>query len=135
MDTFSGNYAAHCDSLNKPEFNYHRPLRAVKRYVLNNLDKSITLEHVGAAAGLHPVYFSRYFKAKVGINFTEWLRRVRIERAAGLLVANDDTISEVAWMTGFDSLRTFQRAFKRRMRMTASEFRRRAGSRGGYPGQ
>jgi len=75
-------------------------------------------------AALESSYFSSYFRAKVGITFTGWLRQVRTEKAMELMKASDFSITEVAYEVGFADLRTLERAFKKHTRMTPREFKK-----------
>jgi AraC-like DNA-binding protein len=63
--------------------------------------------------GLELAYFSRYFHSKVGISFSRWLNALRIGKAIELLANTDLTITEISQQTGFNDLRTFERAFKK----------------------
>ena len=53
------------------------------------------------------------FKTATGINFTEYLARVRVEKAKNLLLNPNHRISEVAFASGFQSLSHFNRVFRR----------------------
>jgi AraC-like DNA-binding protein len=75
---------------------------------------------------LESSYFYTYFRAKVGITFTEWLRQVRVKKAMELIKASDFSITEVAYEVGFGDLRTFERAFKKHTLMTPIEFKKSA---------
>ena len=82
------------------------------------------LEKAAGIAALEKSYFSSYFRAKIGITFTDWLRQVRVRKATELLKAEDFSITEVAYEVGFADLRTFERAFKKHTRMTPREFKK-----------
>ena len=62
------------------------------------------------------------FKA-TGINFTDYLSRVRIEKAKNLLLNPNTRVSEVAYAVGFQSLTHFNRVFKKILGQSPTEYR------------
>ncbi len=105
-------------------FDYYPRLNRLREYVEQGYSEPIPLEKAASIAALESSYFSTYFRAKVGITFTEWLRQVRIRKAMKLMKASDFSITEVAYEVGFGDLRTFGRAFKKHTRMTPREFKK-----------
>ncbi len=109
---------------NGEAFNYYPRLKRLRQYVEQSYSEPIPLEKAAGIAALESSYFSTYFRAKVGITFTEWLRQVRIRKAMELMKASDFSITEIAYEVGFGDLRTFGRAFKKHTLMTPSEFKK-----------
>ena len=109
---------------NGAAFNYYPRLKRVHQYVDQSYSEPISLKKAAGIAALESSYFSFYFRAKVGITFTEWLRQVRIRKAMELMKASDCSITEVAFEVGFGDLRTFERAFKKHTLKTPTEFRK-----------
>ncbi len=109
---------------NGKAFDHYPRLKRLRQYVEEIYSEPIPLEKAAGIAALESSYFSSYFRAKVGITFTDWLRHVRVEKAMELLKANDFSISEVAEAVGFRDLRTFERAFKQHTRMTPMQFKK-----------
>ncbi len=103
---------------------YYPRLKRLHQYVEQSYSEPIPLEKAARIVALESSYFSSYFRAKVGITFTDWLRQVRVEKAMELMKANDFSISEVAEAVGFKELRTFERAFKRYALKTPREFKK-----------
>ncbi|MCI0744843.1 MAG: AraC family transcriptional regulator, partial [Verrucomicrobia subdivision 3 bacterium] len=60
-----------------------------------------------------------------GVNFTEYVSRVRIEKARNLLLNPNLRISEIAYEVGFQSLTHFNRVFKKLLGQSPTEFRAR----------
>ena len=89
-----------------------KPMQKALKFLEENLMEEITLENVSEAAGLSPFYFSRLFKTTTGTNYSSYLSRLRIERAENLIKTTDEHIIDIAYKTGFKSIRTFNRAFK-----------------------
>ncbi len=105
-------------------FDYYPRLNRLREYVEQSYSEHISLGNAASIAALESSYFSTYFRAKVGITFTEWLRQVRIEKAIELVKASDLSLTEIAYEVGFADLRTFERAFKKRTQMTPREFKK-----------
>ena len=99
-----------------------------KRYLEKNLDHSLTLNELAGVAHFSPFHFHRIFTAMVGETLSQFITRIRIEKAAALLVSHPGkSITEIALDCGFSSSSAFARAFKDFFQMSASEWR--AGSR------
>jgi len=105
-------------------FDYYPRLKRLREYVEQNYSEPIPLEKAAQIAALESSYFSSYFRVKVGITFTDWLRQVRVKKAMELLKASDFSITEVAYEVGFVSLGACGRAFKKHTRMTPKEFKK-----------
>ena len=58
-------------------------------------------------------YFSEYFKKNIGVNFTEYLARIRIGEAVRLLSENRLNSIEIAFGCGFNNASSFYNAFKK----------------------
>ena len=59
-------------------------LKRLHEYVEQNYSESIPLEQTARIADLQASYFSSYFRAQVGITFTEWLSQVRVKKTRKL---------------------------------------------------
>jgi len=105
-------------------FDYYPRLNRLREYVEQSYSEPIPLKKAARIAALESSYFSSYFRANVGITFTDWLRQVRVKKAMELIKASDFSISEVAEAVGFKDLRTFERAFKQYTRRTPREFKK-----------
>jgi len=68
---------------------------------------------VAKAVNTSTSYFCRIFKKYTGLNFTDYVSRIRIEKAKSLLLNPNLRISEIAYEVGFQSLTHFNRVFKR----------------------
>lgn len=84
---------------------------------------AITLEMVSDIAGFSKFHFSRLFKQCSGYNFYDYLCYLRIKSAENLLLKPEVTITEIALQSGFSSLSTFNRTFKKVKNCTPSEYR------------
>ena len=98
-------------------------LLKIFRFVEENYAKDCSLEALSAAISYHSVYLSRCFKQWVGISFTDYVNRYRISEACYVLKNTDQSVLQTAYDCGFDSLRSFNRNFKRITGTTPGEFR------------
>ncbi len=119
-----GGTMSELNGTNGAAFDYYPRLNRLHQYVEQTYSEPISLKKAASVAALESSYFSSYFRAKVGITFTDWLRQVRIKKAMELMKAKDFSITEVAYEVGFGDLRTFERAFKQYTRRTPREFKK-----------
>jgi AraC family transcriptional regulator len=103
---------------------YERRINRVIDYVQAHLDGDLTLERLADIAAFSPFHFHRVFAAITGETLSDFIRRVRIERAAGALTSMPRTnVLEIALRYGFSSAATFARAFKAHFGMSATQWR------------
>lgn len=82
-------------------------------YIDSHLDSPITLEELAAVASFSKYHFNRIFHSIVRETPFQFIQRVRIEKAAMLILTNRKmTISEVALKTGFPDISVFSRNFR-----------------------
>jgi AraC family transcriptional regulator len=99
-------------------------VRAIER-VEERLETRLTLQDMAAAAGLSPYHFHRRFRETMDETPAAFVERLRVERAALLLLAETTPITELAWDVGFRNPETFARRFRARFGVTARSYRRR----------
>jgi AraC-like DNA-binding protein len=98
-------------------------VRKAKLYIDSHFQEPIKLETVARAVNVSPFHLSREFKSSCHMGFLEYLARIRIEHAKGLLRKKDLRVSEVAYQSGFQSLAPFNRAFQQQSGMTPRAYR------------
>jgi len=94
-----------------------------KDYIHEHANDSLSLRQVARVVNMSATYFSEKFKRATGINFVEYVARTRIEKARNLLENPNLRISEIAFEVGFQSLSQFNRAFKKFLGHSPSDFR------------
>lgn len=99
-------------------------LKKVLTYIRSNYDKQITLEDMAAEIGVSPKYFCYFFKSMTGRSPIEYLNKYRIESAARLLFSTDLSVTDIAYMSGFNDLSYFIKMFKRVKNVTPTKFRK-----------
>lgn len=99
-------------------------IKKVKKYVLENYEKSITLKDVEEKFFINKSYFSWLFSKIVGQTFTEYLAGVRIEEAKRLLREEGAIkVYEVAERVGYNDYRNFSKSFKKIVGVTPLKYR------------
>jgi AraC family transcriptional regulator len=82
-----------------------------KELLARDLANPPTLEQLGAEVGCSPFYLSRIFSREVGLTIPQYLRNIRMERAAELLRSGKFNVTEAAIEVGYSSLSHFSKAF------------------------
>jgi two-component system response regulator YesN len=96
-----------------------------KRYINQHFREPVSLEDVAREVHLSPFYLSRLFKEKEGVNFVDYLTRLRLEEAKKLLAQTNDTVAAIAEQVGYAEANYFSRIFRRHFGMSPSEYRER----------
>lgn len=94
-----------------------------RNYIHEHHAENLRLGHVAKAVNTSTFYFCKMFKRVTGINFTDYLSRVRIEKSKNLLLNPNLRVSEIAFDVGFQSLTHFNRVFKKILGQSPSEYR------------
>lgn len=94
-----------------------------RAFIAERLDEELSLRQVAQAVHVSTTYFCKLFKAALGINFTDYVARLRIERVKRLLLNPNARVSETAYAAGFQSLSQFNRVFRRIVGESPSVYR------------
>jgi len=94
-----------------------------KEYIQEHQTDNLRLGHVAKAVNTSTFYFCKMFKKVTGINFTDYLCRLRIEKSKNLLLNPNLRVSEIAFEVGFQSLTHFNRVFKKILGQSPTEYR------------
>ena len=98
-------------------------LRKAERYIWENYTRKISLQEIAEASGLSAPYFSTIFKQEMGENLSNYLNRLRVEKAASMLVNTNLPISGIASACGFEDQSWFSKIFKSYTSLTPGKFR------------
>ncbi len=98
-------------------------IRQAKEYIQDHQADDLSLGQVARAVNTSTFYFCKMFKKYTGINFTDYLSRVRIEKSKNLLLNPNLRVSEIAFEVGFQSLTHFNRVFKKVLGQSPTEYR------------
>jgi AraC family transcriptional regulator len=100
-------------------------IQPVLAYAANHLEDNISLPELAGVARLSAFHLHRLFSSAAGETPKEFTLRLRLERAAVLLLAGGDSVLDVALCCGFQSHEVFCRAFRRRFGMAPRAYRQR----------
>jgi two-component system response regulator YesN len=84
--------------------------------------QDLSLEDVAHAVAISPFYLSRLFREEMGIGFTEYLTRLRMEKSLTLLVQGL-TVKECAFAIGYNDPNYFSRLFRKYFQLSPTEYR------------
>ena len=103
---------------------YISRINKVIDFINSNLKRELTLNELAAVANFSKYHFHRIFTSVVGETLNQFILRLRLEKAASYLIANTDiSITEISITTGFSSVSIFSRQFKKRFKVSPSEWR------------
>ena len=101
-----------------------RRIIMVTDYIKNNLTADdLSQGAMAEKAGISKDYFSRIFRSVTGMNFSKWLNMIRLEKATELLADKTMTLTEIAMLSGFQSISSFNRVFRAEKGMSPGEYR------------
>jgi AraC-like DNA-binding protein len=93
-------------------------------YIFENLTGDIRLSTAARLAYMSEPTFSKYFKAATGMTFSRMVKKLRIANARRLLDTSENTIAQVAAMSGYRNMANFNRQFLAETGTTPSSYRR-----------
>jgi AraC family transcriptional regulator len=100
-------------------------MQPVLAYAAAHLEDDVSLPALAGQARLSPFHLHRVFSAVAGETPKEFTLRLRLERAAALLLGGRDSVLDIALSAGFQGPEAFCRAFRRRFGTTPSAYRKR----------
>ncbi|MFD5769138.1 helix-turn-helix domain-containing protein [Streptomyces sp. NPDC127049] len=101
-----------------------RPLTALFPWIVERLDRPLTVEDLARRAGMSSRQLTRQFRAATGTTPLQWLLAQRIRRAQELLERTDDGVDAIATATGMGTATTLRRHFNRTLGVPPDSYRR-----------
>ncbi len=101
-------------------------IKAVFQYIEEHIDEALTVDPIARQFNMGRSTFSRFFSRYVGESLPSYVRRLRLTKAANLLIRTDKSITEIAAETGFSSTSYFVMCFREQNGMAPKQFRRSA---------
>jgi len=124
LEIFASHLSTISNQIAVQESNAEPPIiTRAKEFIEQRKSDPISLTEVARALNVSTFYFCKLFKKATGLNFTEYLSRVRIEKAKNLLLNPNLRVSEIAYEVGFQSLTHFNRVFLRIVGRSPTAFR------------
>ena len=99
-------------------------LKNVISYIHKNYENPIHLNEMAEAAQMSPKYFCYFFKEMTAKTPVEYLNAYRIEKAAKKLLNTDESVTDIAYSSGFNDLSYFIKTFKQQKGVTPAKFRK-----------
>lgn len=101
-------------------------------FISLHYSESFSMAELAGRSGMTESSFSRYFRRATGNSYTDFVNRLRINKACQLLMETDRYITNVCYDVGFNNVANFNRRFLQVKGMTPKEFRRQADARFGF---
>ena len=98
-------------------------IRRAKGYIAGHYRDPVGLDEIARTMHVSTFYFCKMFKKATGLTFTDYLGRVRVEKAKNLLLNPHLRVSEIAYTVGFQSLTHFNRMFRKLTGESPTDFR------------
>lgn len=101
----------------------HPAVEQVKNFVQENYSRKIALSEIALAVKISRNYLSHLFRRHCGVTVTEYLHRTRMKEAEKLLIEGNRTVSEIAYLVGYQNYRDFHRNFVRHAKTSPKKYR------------
>lgn len=101
----------------------HDMINQIFHYCQNNYRKQINQKIVAKALHISVSHLSHIFSTKIEMNFCNYINILRINEACELILQSDKSLTQIAEECGFESLRTFNRAFLKHRGITPTQYR------------
>jgi AraC-like DNA-binding protein len=102
-------------------------INRARAYIQEHQSEKIYLAHVASVVNLNTFYFCKIFRRITGLNFTDYVARVRIEKSKLLLANAELAVGDIALASGFQTVTHFNRVFKKLTGFSPTAFRNQAG--------
>jgi AraC-like DNA-binding protein/ligand-binding sensor protein len=124
LQIFSKHLALVANQIAIHNQNVESPLiRRAKAYIAGHHGDPLSLDQIAHALHVSTFYFCKLFKKATGMTFTDYLCRVRVEKAKNLLLNPHLRVSEIAYNVGFQSLTHFNRSFRKIAGVSPTQYR------------
>ncbi len=98
-------------------------IKSIIDYTNENMERNVTLREIAEKQHLNYHFLSHFIKDKIGMSFQEYLNSIRLNKAVNMLVNSDDTITNIAYVSGFSSVNFFNGVFKKEHNCSPTEYR------------
>ncbi|GAA0758757.1 AraC family transcriptional regulator [Ideonella azotifigens] len=106
-------------------------INAIVSRITDNVAQPLSASELAGELGMSESRFSRFFRRATGNTFTDFVNRIRVNRACQLLMDSDRLVTHICFEVGFNNVANFNRRFLDIKGMTPTEFRRQSGQRFG----
>src|ERR1700678_66552 len=102
-----------------------KQVQPVLAFAAAHLDEDLSLTSLASQAGLSAFHLHRVFSAAAGETPKQFTLRLRLGRAAAMLLTTPDSVLDIALACGFQSHEAFTRAFRKRFGIAPTAYRAR----------
>jgi two-component system, response regulator YesN len=118
LDRMRQEYEKHYDRLEADT------IHQIKQYIIEHSNEDISLDTLAKKVNLSPIYISKMFKEKLGINYIDLLTECRIEKAKKMLGDQEKSIKEITFEVGYHDPNYFSKVFKKMCNISPKEYRK-----------
>ena len=119
-----GNLLINLNLIKNKNVDLQDTCRVLLEFINNHFTEEMSLDSLSNALNISKYYISHLFSEKIKTSFPSYLNRCRIDYAKHLLRNTNDSVTQIGFDCGFNSSRTFYRAFKDYYHMTPMEYRK-----------
>lgn len=105
---------------------YSRHVNRAVAYLEQHYDQIDNLSEISQFAGLSSAYLSSRFKEEVGVGVIKYLNQIRLEHARELIADSNIPLKSIIYSVGFNSYPYFSRLFRKKYRISPSDYRKKA---------
>lgn len=106
------------------DVNYFDIIFDIINYINENYMQPISLNDMSRALGVGKYHLSRVFSDKMNVSFSDYINGIRVSWARNMLLNTNKNITQIAYDCGFQSIRTFNRAFSKVYFVSPRDFRK-----------
>lgn len=99
-------------------------LENAQRYCFKNYANDLSISEIAKATNVHPNYLSSAFKAHYGTSLLHYINICRLQHACEMIANKENSITDIAYACGFQSVRSFNRIFKEEIGCTPKEYQK-----------
>lgn len=96
----------------------------VQQYMLAHLDEEFSREKLAEQVYLNPAYLSRLFRRETGLSLTDYMVKLRMNKAKEKLESSNEKVSDIAFEVGYANFSHFSKLFKKTTGLTPQEYRK-----------
>ena len=99
-------------------------IHQIRQYIMDHSHEDISLEALAKQVDLSPIYISKMFKEKLGINYIDFLTECRIEKTKKLLADPERSLKEITFEVGYHDPNYFSKVFKKMCGVSPTDYRK-----------
>ncbi|MBR1865333.1 MAG: response regulator [Lachnospiraceae bacterium] len=101
----------------------HKEIESVKKYIYENYDKEISVDHLADMVCMAPSYLSHVFKKETGQNLSKFIKNYRMEKAKEMLDETHHKIVQISYAVGYSNVSYFCQSFREYFGVSPQRYR------------